>query len=345
MIYATIELTCADLFLLYKADRVRHIRFLETLVSFCMIAAPCRAESLKELLVANHVPLALLGEAELAQTVQGYGQSNEKQVIVAYQKLDRNSFVGPPRLVKYDKTSGAVIRSKRYMDENDVCSGSVGDIYFIGEFTLFSTHLSPSAACLLVLGKDLALRQTLYGFGPIEVAPHLIVITENLRHFAPVHPERLQLANLRTGITSEVYPPKNDALRGQLTSEHAKHMPPEQICARMNDPCDSRQFDEDIRSLASDGHGRFGFLALQSASHSEVEGQSPKTVVAQTVLYLYASTQDGWRYCERKVDDSEIEALDKELKFHLSNIAASCAPNLSVVPDMSTADDNPFLKH
>ncbi len=120
---------------------------------------------------------------------------------------------------------------------------------------------------------------------------------------------------------------------------------PEQICARMNDPCDSRQFDEDIRSLASDGHGRFGFLALQSASHSEVEGQSPKTVVAQTVLYLYASTQDGWRYCERKVDDSEIEALDKELKFHLSNIAASCAPNLSVVPDMSTADDNPFLKH
>lgn len=77
--------------------------------------------------------------------MQGYGQSNEKQVIVAYQKLDRNSFVGPPRLVKYDKTSGAVIRSKLYMDENDVCSGSVGDIYFIREFTCSRRicHLQP----------------------------------------------------------------------------------------------------------------------------------------------------------------------------------------------------------
>ncbi len=100
--------------------------------------------------------------------------------------------------------------------------GSFESIYLIGEFTLVSTSVSPSAECMFVFNKELRPLQTLFGFGPVEVEPHQIVFIEYMIHFAPVHPERLQLADLLTGKTAELYPHQRRCSSYRLITEHDK---------------------------------------------------------------------------------------------------------------------------
>ena len=306
---------------------------------FCLAVVSCSGETLKELLVFNYVPLAPFNQSELAEAVQGVGNSNDQQVVLAYRKLSGEVLVGAPQLIRYNEAIGTVLRAEEQVDETSVCSGSIGDIRFIGEFTLLSTEVSPSAECLLILDKDFKVQKTLYGFSPVEVAPNLVVIIENMIHFAPVHQERLQLADLGNGATSELYPMKGDALRAQLISEHMKHIPTRETCARMNDPCNPEKFDEDVRSLGTDGKGRFAFLVLQSASHATTSEKSPVPVTSQAVLYVYKQNSTGWRYCEEKIADShQVEALDKSLHSDFDQVVTRCTPTLLVVADISAAD-------
>jgi hypothetical protein len=197
------------------------------LILLCLTVLSCSGETLKELLISNHLPLTPFSLLELAEEVQGIGNSNEHQTAIAYRKVDGEYLVGPTHLLKFDMTSNALLRSETTHDQADICSGSSGAIYFIGKFTLLSTELSPSAECLLVLDKNLKLHKTLFGFDPVEVARGRVVIIEDMVHFAPVHAERLQLANLTTGVTTELYPIMNDALRTKMIAAHESHMPNE----------------------------------------------------------------------------------------------------------------------
>ena len=315
------------------------MRIAISLVAMTLVSLTCPAETLRELLLASHIPVTSFSDSELTGNVNGTTSSRAQITLVVYRALSGEMLSGPVQLVRYDKSSGHVYRRKLQESQEDVCAGSVGDPNFIGEFTLLSTSISPSAECLLVLGKRLELVRTLYGFSPVEVAPETVVLTENMIHFAPVHPERLQIADLRHGTTQELYPPKADALRAQLAREHAKHMPADETCMRMNDPCDPEMFDEDISALQTDGKGRFSFIANQSASHSTEEGKSPDIVASQVVLYVYARSEKGWLYCEQRLPGS-----DEQPNVSFDDAVTRCTPGLPVVPDGSTAVYNPFLK-
>ncbi len=122
-------------------------------------------------------------------------------------------------------------------DVSNDCGRQPDGISFIEEFIVLSSSLTPSAECLQLFDKKLQLHSTLYGFGPVLVAPGQIVMIENMIHFAPVHPERLQLVDLHSGAIQELYPPKNDQAREHLAGEHARHMPSKELCMSMNDPC------------------------------------------------------------------------------------------------------------
>jgi hypothetical protein len=316
-----------------------------TMALLLLVALTSPAETLKELLRANRIPAASFTETELAEDVQGEGSSNDLQIVFAFRQHNGDLLFGPLHLVHFDKTSGAIVRRDLKLKHEETCDGSLLGVSFLHDFTVLELHLTPSAACLVVLNKNFEVTQELYGFGWTEIAPYQVVIIEDMIHFAPVHPERLQVVDLHSGKVAELYPPQGDKQRAHLIAEHAKHLPQYQTCARMNDPCDPKLFDEMIESLATDGQGHFAFLASQFANHATMEEQPPVMVARQTIIYIYRQDKAGWHYCEQKVTGSDEKVLAKELKLHFDQVAMRCTPNLPVVPDMSTASFNPFLKH
>ncbi len=310
-----------------------------TLIILWLALAQCHAGTLKELLLSHDVPIKQFSPLELSASVEGHGSSNAQQVLLAYRQLTGELFAGPLHLLRYNKRTGAVVRSDAGLAGNDLCLGSIESVRFLGSFTLLSTSMSPSAECLLVIGANLHVQHTFYGFGPVEVEPNQVILIEDMVHFAPVHPERVQLADLTTGKTVELYPPQNDPLRARLAREHRKRMPDKKTCALMNDPCRAALFDEGVRSLHADGTGRFAFLALQSASHATQPDMPPTIEVSQAVLYVYKRGSDGWRYCQVEVDAAHIEAVSGFLRSDFSKVANRCVPTSPVIADMSTAWD------
>lgn len=331
----------STLVLLSRQRSSRCLKVIFLLFFLQVTAFSATAEELKELLASGGIPPTSFAPPELVAPVQGYAVEGDGRVVLAYRGLKGELLTGPTKLIRYDQSSGRVLRAELPLPEDDVCSGSVEEMKLVREFALLTVSISPSAACLIVVGDDLKLRKVLYGFNPIEVEPGRVVIIENMIHFAPVHPERLQLADLGSGKTWELYPPKDDLLRAELAAEHAKHMPSQEICTRMNDSCKPGEFDEDIRALGTDGKGRFAFLVPQSASHAVKEGEPPETVASQAVLYVYQRDGDGWLYCENKVDKSHIEGLSRLLRFNFDSVAKRCQPKLTVIPDTSTMSYNP----
>lgn len=313
------------------------------LALLCGMSTAGRGETLKEFLMRNHVPIGSFSRTELMQAVQGLGKSDGQKMVLAYVAIEGGVVSGPARLLKYDASSGTLFSQQTPLKKEDVCSGPIEHIYLFGEVNLVSTGISPSAECLLVLDRALELRKVLYGFGPVEVAPGLVVITENMIHFAPVHPERLQLADLARGATMELYPAQGDALRERLIAAHATQMPPQAVCALMNDPCDPAIFDEEIQQLGTDGEGRFAFVVSQSASHALAPEQIPVTFTAQTVLYVYRRGRDGWSYCEEEIPEGQRVPIVNALHSDFDRVARGCATTFAVQPDMSTASFNPFL--
>jgi hypothetical protein len=312
-------------------------------VLLALISQRSLAETLQDLLASQHVPQGSFSREELAMSIQGTGKDNGTRVVVVYSLLKGDAFVGPIQVLEYNYAERATRRAVLPLDQSDICLGSPEDIYFIDGYTLFSVSLSPSAECLVLLDNKLAVSQRFYGFFPVRVAPGLIAITENMVHFAPVHPERLQLIDLSTGKTIEVYPPANDPLRARLARDHAKHMPTSDVCMLMNDPCDPKLFDEEFSSIATGADGRFAFVATQSASHALAEDTEPKTVAQQFVFYSYALEKSAWRYCEELVPGDQAEKLQNTLKDHFKDeVAHHCKPDQLVFPDMATSEYNPF---
>lgn len=291
------------------------------------------AQTLKEFLVGQQIPIASFSKAELGQTVEFLAAIHDETVFLAYQARKDDLLVGPTHLATYDRNSGAVLRKDLEVDNADICSGGADGVAFFGEFTLLSASESPSAECIFVLDDKLQRLRTLYGFDPVLIAPGQVVIIENMIHFAPVHPEKLQFNDLRSGLNTELYPPKNDALRAKLAAENAAHMPSQETCTRMNDPCDPAVFDEDISAFQTDGKDRFAFIATQSANHATKEEEPPETVASQSVLYVYSRDQNKWLYCEQELEQSVIELLSSGQTTRFEDMAAHCTPNLPVVPE------------
>ena len=312
-------------------------------IAALVLALPSCAETLREFLQANAIPAKSFSKAELDEEVNGAAGSRNQSVMAVYVRIQGDAVAGDPRLVRFDKDSGAVERAEIKPEDENMCCGSPDDISLIGDFAVLSFHINPSAETMLVVGKDLKLVTTLYGFGVREVAPGQVVFVENMVHFAPVHPERLEFADLGSGKTMELYPPKGDALRTAFAREHAQHMPPKATCEKMDDPCKADDYDESIDFVDADGHGSFAFTVHRDALHAMASEQPPESVASEAALYRYAWNGQAWLYCEAKLTEDEAKALTP-LPGNAGGPATRgrCTPSLVVTPDLSNADDSPF---
>lgn len=316
------------------------------LICLLALVATSRADTLQQLLDKSGVPAKSFSAEQLAGEVSGGTIQDDSRVVVLYapvNRLDENVLVGPRVLIAYDKKSGTMLRNEIPEEQTKMCGTGIGDLRAIDEFLLVEAHINPSAACTLVFDSQLKLQKTLYGFRAEMVAPGQLVMIEDMVHFAPVHPERLQLVDLHKWTDSELYPPKGDILRRKLAVAHAAKMPTETECTAHNESCEAAIFNEEISAFHSNGHGRFAFIAHQSASHTPKDGDTPETVAAQTVLYVYQQKGTGWNYCQQELKEAEVEALSKSLDAEFNEAAHRCVPAKVVYPDLKTQKYNPFI--
>lgn len=314
-------------------------------VSFCL-AMSARAETLQQLLQDQGVPAASFSPEELSLEVSGVAKSDDHRTVIAYAEVDRltgNAMVGPRTILSFDKTSSAVQRKALPTEGTESCGGAPIEIGFSDDFILLQTHINPSAGCTLVVDANLALQKTLYGFNPVRVAPNQIVVVEDMIHFAPVHPERLQLVDLVKWTNSELYPPRGDVLRKSLAAQNAAALPSQETCTVNNESCDPNDFDETLNAITSDGQGRFAFVATQEASHVRKEGEAPEKVASQNVLYVYRKQGTGWRYCQQELQQSDVEGVKQQLVSDFVKAAGRCIPRKIVFPDLSSQKYNPFV--
>jgi len=308
------------------------------LIAVLLIALTSPAQTLREVLKTNGIPVTTFDGAELDGNVNAAAAVKDNQVLVVYMQVDKKSmFTGEPKLIQYNRNSGTVIRTEVKPEDANLCCGSPEDISLVDDFAIVSFHINPSAETMLVLSKDLKLVNTLYGFDVHQVGPGQVVFIENMIHFAPAHPERLQLADLRTGKRIELYPPQGDPLRAAFAHEHDEHMPSEAACAKMDDPCEPELYDEDIEFLDSDGHGNFGFTVRRDAGNNE----EPESGISEVALYRYAWNGSEWKYCAEKLPQDQASNQRRGNQGDASP-KNGCSPALRVVPDMSNADFSPF---
>ena len=305
---------------------------LPALIAVLLIGFASRAQTLREILRANSIPEKSFTSSELDGNVNAAAAAKRDRVLVVYMRVDKNNmFTGDPQLVQFSRDSGDVVRTEIKPEDTNLCCGSPLGIDFFGEYVVLSFHFNPSASTMLVLDKNLKLVTTLYGIDVREVLPGQLVFIEDMIHFAPVHPERLELADLRSGKRVELYPPQGDAMREAFAQEHARRMPAANVCAQMNDPCRPELYDEDIEFADNDRGGNFAFTVHRDASHATAPGQPPGSVESAAALYRYAWNGQGWMYCEEGLPEGSPK-----------NGKGECTPNLPVKADMSNADFSPF---
>jgi hypothetical protein len=312
------------------------------MTAFLWLALSSTGQTLGDLLHSAGVPAAGLAKAEIEESINGTNAVSGQYVYVVYVLVKGDLISGYPHLLRYDTKTGAILRSNLQLGEKDECCGSPLGIEFVSGYLILSFHDNPSASTVVVLDKKLAFVELLYGFGVHEIAPNQIVLTENMIHFAPVQPERLQFVDLRTGAAAELYPPKDDLLRKRFAQEHRLHMPTEETCREMNDPCDPEMYDEDISVLGADGRESFALIAYRDALHAIHKEETPVRVASDSALYLYLRGRGGWLYCEEPISQDEARDLIADDANGYARVKARCTPNQPVVPDLTTSEFNPF---
>jgi hypothetical protein len=300
---------------------------------FCTALPSCAQQlTLGETLQKLGIPPARFTQAERSERVVGMDAKNGSATYFVYVRGDEQSAVdAAPRLVRFDAGSGTVLRNNLNSKDIESCCGTAPlEIAFTHSYLLASFHLNPSASIVLVADKHLHYKATLYGIDFREIAPDTVAYVEDQVHFAPQHPSRLALADLRTGIKQELYPSKNDPLRKAFADMHEKHMPPQPDCQQANDPCDPDVYDEDIEFVDPTSDG-FRIRVTRRAEHDWVTKDAVVEVPFQIATYRYRRTASGWMYCAAA--DSAIALIKSTDGALPAGKAKSCVPNLRLMPE------------
>ncbi len=288
--------------------------------------------SLRMDLTEAGIPVTTFSKAELDELVDGTGASKNPYDYFVYVRRDGDSLTGLPRLVRYDENTGEIIRSELQLKKDDpYCCGSPDGIKILDDYLLLYFHYNPSASVILVLDNSLRLKRSLDGFDLQKVAPNQIVLTENMVHFAPTHPERLQWVDLSKDIDLEIYPLKNDTLRNRFIHDFVKHMPI--ACKQSDQLCDYGLIEEGCVYLGGNGRTEIAYDCGRSANYQAKKGNESTPYFTDSAVYLYAHNSKGWVYCAQPISEGESAALDKEGTKGYEKIKSRCTPKLAVIPD------------
>jgi hypothetical protein len=204
------------------------------LVAFVSPAARC-ADTLRDALVRSQIPVAGLKSGDLDRKITSYATLDEPQTFVIGYYLEDGS--GAPAATLYvdlyRRGEGTWI-TRHFEREaaggaggRPVFRGSVVRITRCADSFLLETHVNPSAAYTLVLGDDLAYRDSIYGW-PLAVFRKGLVIYQNSEvHFAPTHYVEVSVYDVSTKKRWLIYPrkpysPVREAQIEKVRAEYAR---------------------------------------------------------------------------------------------------------------------------
>ena len=181
------------------------------------VPAPARcADTLRDALVRSQIPTAGRESEDLNRRITSYATLDEpKAFVIGYYLEDGSGAPGETLYVDlYRKAEGAWITRHFEREEageaegRPVFGGSVTRISRCAGTFLIETHVNPSAAYTLVLGDDLAYRDSIYGW-PLALFRQGLVIYQNSEvHFAPTHYVEVSVYNVSTKKRWLIYPHK-----------------------------------------------------------------------------------------------------------------------------------------
>jgi len=249
----------------------------------------------------------------------GLLMSNDHEVVVSWY-AEHGELLDPPLFfTRYDRhtkqmeraelTGNSAPDTKSFREPvalkelPESCLGSLDSIERAGKVLLVRTHVSPSAACTIVLGARVALRHSIYGWVVGRDEDDLI-IEESMVHFAPIHPAALDVFHISTGVMQRIYPRKGDAARKTYQDALQKVMAPEAECAEKNLPCSVDELDSDVSGVRVLGRDRFRFdVTLSPAGMGE---RAEREMPEQTNGYVATRVAGVWHLRQERSQPSIV---------------------------------------
>lgn len=236
-------------------------------------------ETLKDLLRAHNIPENPQPTAILDKPITSYGVlDDEKDFVVAYYVDDGSGQLREPLLVShFDKVArrwrsaailevdararGVSIEGSRF---NIGCLGSVTRIYSSDRAFYLDTHLNPSAGCLMILSRDLAVQKSLYGWFLAAFGDGSVVYHNSEIHFAPTHHAEISVYDRKQNRDVKIYPMKPyQRIRTGHINKVRVAWSDEAWCREHNHHCNPELFDNDVRPpiFLNDATSSIAFVA------------------------------------------------------------------------------------
>jgi hypothetical protein len=308
---------------------VKSRRRLALLIAFTVLNTASFAETLGDVLRNNQVPLPATTVANVEQRVTSYAVlDNPDAFAIAYYRDDGSNLLSPPLyLLRYFKRqhrwqTGALRQASVNIGPfSDLCFGSAQTFEEFYGVLYITTHLNPSAECTLILGQDLRLKKTLYGWYLGSLRNGLVIFHNSEVHFAPTHPMEISIYDPRKGTERKIYPPFHDTARDRYIDALDAVPPDDQWCRENNSHCETGQFSSELVGPVeiNERTASFGFIAQFTS-----EGYGPKAekeVGERHVIYIY-------RFIGEKLVHRELEIEKAEELFGTSSVGALLHPKL-----------------
>ncbi len=181
------------------------------------VPAPARcADTLRDALVRSQIPIAGRESEDLNRRITSYATLDEPKAFVIGYYLEEGS--GAPAKTLYVDLyrKGETAWTTRHFEREEageaegrpVFGSSVVRITRCADSFLLETHVNPSAAYTLVLGDDLAYRDSIYGWPLAVFRQGLVIYQHSEVHFAPTHYVEVSVYDVSTKKRWLIYPRK-----------------------------------------------------------------------------------------------------------------------------------------
>ena len=296
-----------------------------------LLAGFSHGETFRKVLQHKEIPLDAFSEPELATAV-GPGQAADtgETVRLVYPTLSAAGAIEPPmHVVMYDRSAQKLIRrliysSKRGSDPQaeitDICFGPVLGLSEQDGNLLFTTQISPSAGCTVVLNPELWVSQIVMGWPMAKLGASRVLVQEDMVHAAAIHSGRLEILDLITGGLREVYPPENDRLRLKFSGELRQHAAADSPCPG----CDAKVFNDEVPGPVSTNAAGSVIAFIATFDAKEFGEKAEREVGKRYVLYVYRRQLDRWKFCQQEVTDLELRAVKSAVVSDLEGVAQRC---------------------
>ena len=233
--------------------------FLVSVLFSLAAAVGQQRETLADVLQQHEIPFPPASIPHLTSRITSYDVLNDdREFLIAYyivDTADENALRPPLFVTRFDKNSQhwqhmAITGQKseffpRKPELQADCFGSVLRVEHHNRWYYLNLHWNPSAGCLLILNEDLSLSHILPGWSSAFLSSGLLVYSGNMVHFADVHPAPLWLYDPATHKSQQLYPQKNDSLRGAFSARLSKVID-ETRCRENNWACNPERFTSNV---------------------------------------------------------------------------------------------------